>query len=158
MKRLKLLFAGILLFLAIPFWRFADMVGIISPFEWPLTIALMIWFAAFIVIPAKLIFPQTKTYILVLAILSFGSLGWWTGPVSNQGTLHPELNHCGPLTYTGMFYPARGLLSEAHHDDLDVRNQMCWIRKMISKVPVKFDTIEEMEAYSKLEINSSVLK
>ena len=150
MKRLKFLFAGILLFLAIPFWRFGDVLAIIAPFDWPLAMALMIWFAVFIAIPAKLIFPKIKTYYLIPSILSFGSLVWWMGPLSNQATLHPELNHCGSITYTGLTYPMRKLLSEAHRDDLEVRNQMCWVRKMISKVPQRFDSMEDLEAYSNL--------
>lgn len=146
MPRLKIFFALILLVLALPFWRFTDMLAIISPFEWPLTFTLTLWFAIFIAIPIKLIFPKLKTPFVITGILVFASLSWWTGPLSGMATQHPEYNHCGKATYTGVFYPIRVVLTDAHRDDLEARNQMCWVRKIISRTPENFDFV----AYSKL--------
>jgi hypothetical protein len=157
MKRMRLLFAILLVLFALPFWRFADMVAILSPFDWPLPLALTLWFGVFIAIPAKLIFSRIKSYMLVLSILSFASLAWWTSPLSAMATDNPNFNHCGRLTYTGLVYPVHELLSDAHRDDLEVRNQMCWVRKMISRVPRQFDSIEEIEFYSQL-IRNKLLK
>jgi hypothetical protein len=39
------------------------------------------------------------------------------------------------MSYAGFFYPLRAILTNAHQDDLEARNQMCWLVKMISKVP-----------------------
>jgi hypothetical protein len=157
MKRLRLFFAFILLLFALPFWRFADMLAIFSPFKLPLTFALTIVFAIFIAIPAKLIFRKIKTYVLVLGIFSFLTLAWWSPPYSGMATDNPDFNHCGHLTYTGSIYPLRIILSDAHRDDLEVRNQLCWLRKMISRVPERFDTPDEINAYSDL-IRNKLLK
>jgi hypothetical protein len=129
------------------------MVAITSPFEWPLTFTLALWFAVFIAIPIKLIIPKLKTPFLVLGILSFAALAWWSRPLSRMSSKNPDFGHCGQLTYTGMFYPLRGLLTEAHRDDLEARNQLCWVRKLISRVPEKFDFV----FYSKL-IHETLLK
>lgn len=150
MKRLKLIFAIVLLLLALPFWRYIDFMVIFSPFEIFTTFGLIIWFAIFIAIPIKLINPQIKTLILVLAILIFGGLAYWIKPLSGMATVDPKFNHCGQLTYTGMFYPLRNILSEAHLDDLEVRNQMCWLRKMVSKVPERITDAQELATYNNL--------
>jgi hypothetical protein len=150
MKRLKLVFAIVLLLLALPFWRFTDVVAILSPFKWPLPFALTVWFSIFITIPLRLLIPKIKTYIQLLVILCFASLTWWSGSLSKMATIDPDFNHCGTMTYTGFFYPVHGLLSDAHRDDLEARNQLCWIRKMISRVPSKFDSEHEAMTYTKL--------
>lgn len=129
------------------------MVVIASPFEWPLTFALTLWFAIFIAIPVKLIVPRLKTVFLILGIAGFSTLSWWSGSLSRMSSKYPEYGHCGQLTYTGTFYPLRGLLTEAHHDDLEARNQLCWTRKLISRVPENFDFV----FYSKL-IHETLLK
>jgi hypothetical protein len=157
MNRLRYFFAAILLILALPFWRSIDLIGIISPFEFPATIALMIWFALFVAIPIKLIFKNIKTLWLNILIIGFGALAWWSSPLSHMATVEPDFNHCGQLTYTGMVYPLRGILTDAHRDDLEARNQMCWVRKLISKVPKKFDEPKEIETYSTI-IRDRLLK
>jgi hypothetical protein len=150
MKRLKLLFASVLLLLALPIWRYIDMLAIASPFELPLTLTLVLWFGLFIAIPLKLIFTKLQTHMVLLIICCFASLAFWTKPFSKMATTGPDFNHCGPLTFTGFFYPARTFLTDAYHDDLEARNQMCWIRKMISRVPKEFSTEHEVETYTKL--------
>jgi hypothetical protein len=157
MKRLRTLFAIILFLLALPFWRFADMIAIASPFVWPMAFSLMFWFALFLAIPAKLIFPRIKTPILLGAIFLFGALNFWTSPMSGMSSRGPEFNHCGALTYTGVIYPVRVFLTDAHHDDLEARNQLCWIRKLIAKVPSRFEDKIEVETYTKI-IRDRLLK
>lgn len=153
MSRLKRLFAVILLIIALPIWRFTDLIAFVSPFDWPLPLALTMWFAAFIAIPVKLFIPKIKSYFIVIGIILFAALSWWTGPLSQMSSDQPNFNHCGRTTYTGTFYPMRSLLTEAHRDDLEARNQLCWIRKMISRVPDDFDFV----FYSKL-IHERLLK
>lgn len=157
MKRLRLFFAIVLLLLALPFWRFTDMVAILSPFDWTLTFALTLWFAFFLTIPMKLLVPKIHTAIIVTLIAVFGVFFHWSSPLSGMATNDPTFDHCGTLTYTGMFYPMRTILSDAHQDDLEVRNQMCWVRKIISRVPEKFDSPKELEIYSEL-IRDRLLK
>ncbi len=148
MNRMRIFFAIVLLLLALPFWRFADMVAIASPFEWPLPFVLTLWFAVFLAIPLKLLVQKVHPLLLISLIGIFAAFAYWTSPLSKMATDDPNHNHCGGLTYTGVFYPIRTILSDAHHDDLEARNQMCWVRKMISKVPPKFDTLDEVESYS----------
>ena len=157
MRRLKFFFAFILLALALPFWRFADIVAIVSPFELPLTFALTLWFAIFLAIPAKLIFPKIKTLWLVISIFTFGGFTYGVGPLSNMASRDYHHKHCSSVTYAGFFYPIRGILSDAHKDDLEARNQLCWVRKMISKVPEKFDNEQEVNDYTYL-IQQRLLK
>jgi hypothetical protein len=157
MNRLRYLFAAIILLLALPFWRFIDFIGFVSPFDWPMGMALMIWFGIFITIPVKLIFQKIKTPFLIVAIVLFGGLALWASPRSHMASREPQFNHCGSLTFTGVAYPLRGILTDAYRDDLEARNQMCWVRKMISKVPVRFDEPKEIETYSTI-IRDRLLK
>lgn len=150
MKRVKMVFAIFFLMLALPFWRFTDLVAIISPLPIFLTFALSGWFALFITIPAKLILVKLKTWWLIGSIILWGVLIQFTGPLSKMATKEPDHNHCGSLTYTGFFYPLRNIVTEAHRDDLEARNQLCWVRKMISRVPKKFDQDQEVQTYVKL--------
>lgn len=157
MKRLKLFFAVGLLLLALPFWRFVDMVAIASPIELLTTLGLTTWFAIFIAIPIKLLKPQIKTIVLVLSIFAYGFYAYWFGPLSGMATTDPAFNHCGRLTYTSVFYPIRNILTDAHLDDLEVRNQLCWLRKMISRVPSRLEDENELKNYSKL-ISDKLMK
>jgi hypothetical protein len=139
MLRLRLLFAIILLILALPFWRYTDMIAIASPFEWPLTLAMFIWSGIFIAIPLKLIYQKLKVWMLLLVMVGFGLLSFWSTPLSRMSTTNPDFNHCGYITFTGSFYPIAPFVTDAYRDDLEARNQMCWIRKMISRVPEKYE-------------------
>lgn len=150
MKRLRNLFAGVLLLLSLPVWRYIDLVAIASPVEFFLTLALVLWFSLFLLVPLKLFRPQTKPLIFLLLFLCFGSLAWTTAPVSKMATDDPTFNHCGSLTFTAAFYPLRTILTDAYHDDLEARNQMCWIRKMITRVSTDLDSDDERETYSRL--------
>ena len=150
MKRLRVFFAVLLLLLALPLWRFIDLQAIFSPFQWTLSVSLTAWFGLFILIPLRLIFRKIKFIVLITLLLGYGISAWWGHSVSSTDSMVPELNHCGDLTYTGTFYPIRNWLSDAHHDDLDVRNQMCWLRKMIEEMPSRFDQINDFNQYSTL--------
>lgn len=150
MTRLKLIFAIVLLLLALPFWRYIDFMVIFSPFESLTSFALILWFAFFIAIPLKLIKPKIKTLFLVLGIFIFGGLSFWINPLSKMATIDPNFNHCGHLTFTGTFYPVKNIMPEAHLDDLEVRNQMCWLRKMVAKVPERITDAQELATYNNL--------
>jgi len=88
-----------------------------------------------VLLPLKLLIPGMNRWISILMLLSFGTFAWVAGPHTNQATLEPSLTHCGRMSYAGFFYPMRVILTNAHQDDLEARNQMCWLVKMISKVP-----------------------
>lgn len=153
MLRLRLLFAIILLLLALPFWRFIDMIAIASPFEWPLTLAMFVWSGIFLAIPLKLYKQKIKVWMLFLLMIGVGALTYWSSPLSRMATENPDFNHCGQMTYTGMFYPVASILTDAYRDDLEARNQMCWVRKMVSRVPEKY----ELGPYMKI-VHEKLLK
>lgn len=135
MKRLKYLFAGSIFLLAFPAWRLLDWANVTLPFPLLITASLVLWSVCFILLPLKLLMPKINRWIILLLMLCLGSLSWMAGPFTGMTTIEPELTHCGRMSYAGFFYPIRGFLSNAHQDDLEVRNQMCWLVKMIIKVP-----------------------
>lgn len=138
MKRIKYLFAGLILLLALPAWRLLDWAIVTIPIKTLITAQQTLWSALFIFFPLTLIFTKFNKWMLLLGTLCFAVLSWWSTPSTNQAAMHPELTHCGRMSYTGFFYPIRGILSEVHQDDLEIRNQMCWLVKLIKRVP---DTI-----------------
>ena len=150
MKRLKLFFAAVLLLLFFPMWRNADLIAIFSPWDWPLSASLTVTFAFFLAIPSKLIFPKIKTAVILTLIGVFALTSFLVSPLSNMATKEPHFNHCGALTWAGAFYPIRSVLSEAHMDDIEARNQMCWVRKMIKRVPSDLDSAAELAQYINL--------
>lgn len=147
MKRVRILFAIVLLSFALPIWRFADYFAIFSPFDRPFSIILTLSFLFFILIPIKLILEKTRAILLVLALGIWGFLAFYVNTLSSMATNDSSFNHCGQLTWTGMFYPLRGLMPDAHKDDIEARNQMCWVRKMIQRVPERFDNHAELSQY-----------
>jgi hypothetical protein len=147
MKRLRVLFAVILFSLALPVWRFTDFLAIFSPFDWPLTFSLTLTFALFIVTPLKLLFVKMRPVFMIFLILGVGFSSYTMKPLSTMATKDSHFNHCGVLTWTGAFYPLRGIMSDAHKDDIEARNQMCWVRKMIQRVPDRFESKAELSQY-----------
>jgi hypothetical protein len=124
------------------------MAVVLSPFRILVTLFLVIWFGIFIGVPLFLLFPRLKPLILMLLITGYGISCWIIAPLSETDTENPLAPHCGLLTFTGLFYDLRPVLTDAYRDDLEVRNQMCWLRKLISGVPSKFETAIEMEQFS----------
>ena len=137
MKWLEYSIAGLFLFLALPVWRLTDWAALTLPFPYFTLITYGLWVIIFIAFPLKLIIKKMKIWMVLLGILVFMNAYWLTGPLTNLATLEPNNSHCGQLTYTGFFYPLRRVLSNVHKDDLEVRNQLCWIVKMIQRVPEK---------------------
>jgi hypothetical protein len=135
MKRLKYLFAGVFLFLSLPVWRLLDWANVIFPIQFLITASLVLWSLFFVVLPLKLLIPKMNRWICLLVIACIGSLSIIAGPFTSQTTIEPTQTHCGRMSYAGFFYPIREILSNAHQDDLEIRNQMCWLVKMITKVP-----------------------
>lgn len=135
MKRLHLFFAGFLLLLALPFWRLQDWALVTLPFVSVIVIIQVVWALVFIFFPLNLIWPAFNKWKILLIAICFAIISWISTPFTNQATLEPSASHCGRTSYTGFFYPVRKLLSNVHEDDLEIRNQMCWVVKLIKKVP-----------------------
>lgn len=147
MKRLRIFFATILLLLFFPFWRSLDYQIVIFPSALMYTLSFLSIFFFTILIPLRLLLPESKKIYFVGAFVLVGLLSWTGSPLSDKATRHYELRHCGLSTFTGLFYPMSFLLPPAHQDDLEARNQMCWIRKMLKKAPEEISDVKELQNY-----------
>lgn len=149
MKRLKVMFSIVLLLLAFPIWRWLDFIPWLVPNSGLFAFACFFWGLLFLVLPTWLLRPKLAP-IIVLAFVVLGSgVSFFAGPLSDANTDSPTLRHCGGLTFTGVFYPTINFLTQAPADDLDARNQLCWIKKLIREVPDRFQTVDEMVEYLK---------
>lgn len=150
MKRLRLFFAIPVLCLFLPMWRYLDMLN----FAWPEPRVFGVMFALlvflFIALPARLISARVHWGFIIAIPIALGIFASTLGSVSQMATANPDFNHCGTLSYTGFFYPARHLLTDAHQDDLEIRNQLCWVRKMVTRVLPEFKSEIEYTTYHKL--------
>jgi hypothetical protein len=142
MKRLKYLFAGVLLLLSLPIWRLLDWANLIFPVQFLITGSLIIWAVFCVVLPLKLLIHKMTRWHSLLILLLIGSLSITAGPFTSQATLEPTETHCGRMSYAGFFYPIREILSNAHHDDLEVRNQICWLVKMMTRIPADIPSVD----------------
>lgn len=149
MKWAKYVFAITLLLLALPVWRLLDWANVIFPFPIIYKSLLFTCFSLFLLLPLKILinWPTWKWSFMVFAL--FISLLNFQNTLSTQAVLEPTKNHCGPITYAGLFYPVRNWLSLSYQDDLEQRNQLCWITKMIKKVPAHIPQ-DELELHLKL--------
>lgn len=150
MKRLKVLFAVGLLLLFFPFWRGLDYQVAFIPSAWLYTFSLMLILLFFILLPIRLLFPEVAKKFLFMGYFVFSILVWFGSPLSDKATRHHELRHCGASTYSGFLYHARAILPPAHHDDIDARNQMCWVRKMVVRMPEEISDVKELQNYLEL--------
>src|SRR5689334_20061273 len=101
MKRIKHLFAGVILLLTLPTWRFLDWANVTLPFKFLITASIVFWAAFFVVLPLKLLLPKMNRWIMFLLILCLGSISWITGPFTGMTTIKPDLTHCGRMSYAG---------------------------------------------------------
>lgn len=77
-------------------------------------------------------------------------LVWLGSPLSGKATRNHDLRQCGLSTFAGFFYPVMNILPPAHQDDIEARNQMCWVRKMITRMPEEIDDVIELQNYLEL--------
>ena len=109
-----------------------------------------LWSVVFLCLPIKLMRPKTHPLIMMSPFLLFWGLSLLTNPLSSMATKTYRHSHCGIVTYTGVLYPLAPYLSDAYTDDLEARNQLCWLRKIVSKVPEKFESENEVNTYLKI--------
>lgn len=150
MKRFTFVLAFLLLVLALPAWRLVDWMAIIWPNSLAFNSFIGLWSVIFLCIPLKILRPKLPPFLMLLPFILFFGLSFTTPSLSKMATRSPIFNHCGQLTYTGVFYPLSPILSSAYQDDLDARNQLCWLRKMIIRIPSQFESEEELSGYLKL--------
>lgn len=135
MKRLKVFFAICLLILAVPFWRLTDWTLLVFPWKMVTVLAQTFWASLFLVTALNLLFSKIRWWMNFLIIGFVAGLSYLAGPLTGMTTIEPTLTHCGRTSYGGFFYPIRNILTPALQDDLEARNQMCWVVKMIRQVP-----------------------
>ncbi len=156
MKRLRLIFAIPLLLLFVPAWRGLDFVSFLTPSAGLFGLGIFFTSFFFLFFPLFLILGKKPRYGLMLAI-TLGILGYYTTPLSGNKTEDVSARHCGLFSYSGFFYWTHPIALEAFGDDLTVRNQFCWVRKIIQEVPEKFSDAANQEAYLR-EIEALLLK
>jgi hypothetical protein len=142
MKWIKIIISTILFGVSLPLLRLQDWALVVLPSTILKTTLLGIWFAFFIILPFKLLSPRLTGWISLGLLCSLCLMANLTGSFTNQTIFEPELSHCGGMTYTGFLYPMRKFLSDSYKDDLEVKNQMCWLVKMIKKIPEKIPEAE----------------
>lgn len=150
MKRLRVLFATVLLLMYFPIWRGLDYQVVVVPSAGMFTLSLTAALLFFVLLPLRLLLPEVPKRYLFLGLLASSLLIWNGSPLSGKATRHDELRHCGLSTYAGFFYPLRSILPPAHHDDLEARNQMCWVRKMVVRMPEEITDVKELQNYLEL--------
>lgn len=150
MKRLRVFFATILILLFFPLWRGLDFQIVTFPSAIFYTLSFLSIFAFTILLPVRLLMPELKKLHLFASFILVAGLVWLGSPLSDKATRHYELRHCGISTFTGLFYPVSFLLPPAHRDDLEARNQFCWIRKMIKRAPEEISDVKELQNYLEL--------
>jgi hypothetical protein len=149
MLRLRVFFALLLLALLLPVWRLQDLLLFFWPSATLYALGFMSTFLIFLGLPVRLVRPELKTLVFLPAALLAALLGWWGAPFSGADQTQVEARHCGFTSYTGFFYGARGLMPEAQQDDLELRNQLCWIKKMTIQLPRQFDDSDQYESFIK---------
>ncbi len=147
MTRLRIFFAVILIVMFFPAWRGLDYLVVITDSSILFMMAFLILTLLFIIIPIHLWKPDLRKVTYPILLIGFGAIAYSGSTHSTQATRHYELRHCGFTTYSGFFYHVRNFLPPAHQDDLEVRNQLCWIRKMIVKMPQEIDDVNELKNY-----------
>lgn len=148
MKWFRFIAAFLLLIFSLPIWRLLDWAVIVFAKEALSTALMIFWGLLFILLPLKLIMPKLNWKPGLSFLIILGSLSWISGPLTTSTTLDPELTHCGRTTYAGFLHPIKSSLSSSYQDDLDARNQLCWVRKMIRRTP---ETLSKEELQLKLD-------
>lgn len=135
MKRLKLVLAIMLLMMALPIWRYLDMTVWLKIGKLYYTAFLFSWSALFLILPISLVFRRFFIPGIILNIC-FAIIVQIFAPVYSSHSLdEPEARHCSLLNYAGLFYSLKEIMPAAHEDDLLIRNQTCWLKKLEQSIP-----------------------
>lgn len=149
MKRLKLFFSILLLIMALPIWRFVDMASWVDIDKIYHVTVLFIWSTLFILLPIALVYRRFLIPGLAFN-LCFAVIVLIFFPVFSTHSLDtPESRHCPIISYSGFFYPFKSILPAAHEDDILIRNQICWLRKLSKSIPENLNK-HEMIIYKDL--------
>lgn len=148
MTRMKVFFAIILWLFFFPLWRLLDNVVFLWPHDVIFSFAVTAVMTLFFLLPFYLVKPTLNKWLIPIFLIASGSLSYLGGSLSQMATDNPVHNHCAPSSYTGTLYGLRTILPNSYHDDLEARNQLCWVRKMILRMPRHFVGMTEFSDYS----------
>lgn len=149
MNRLRIFFAIILLMLALPLWRYLDMFTWFSINKTYFTAGFLLWSSFFLIVPISLIYKRFFAPTIMLNSCFAVLIYFFVGIFSNNSLDHPESRHCSLLNYSGFLFPLKVILPAAYEDDLHIRNQICWIRKLTLSIPSNLSK-HEAPVYEKL--------
>jgi hypothetical protein len=149
MNWIRPLLAGILL-IGLPIgWRGLDWLLFTLPLPLIYAASATLLALIFVMGPIKLLnlnIPRSWPWGFMLVLATGLYAG---GGLSSLSSEAPDQRHCGVATFTGALYNLRPLFSHAISDDLELRNQLCWLRKLNQEVPESFATIEAQNDYFK---------
>lgn len=149
MKRLKILFATLLFLSALPLWRYLDMLAWFNLNHLFTVACFFIWSSICIILPASLIYRRIFTLGLILNVCFSFLIYFFAEPFSSDTIDLPENRHCSLLNFSGSFFHLKTILPSAHEDDLLIRNQICWARKLSISIPDDLNK-HESNVYLKL--------
>jgi hypothetical protein len=149
MKVLRLIVAFTLLIIAVPMWRLIDWSIIFWPHDYLYGGLLTTNLIFLVLLPVWMIFPKMPKPLLMF-FLGLCFVPFALDPLSRMATADGEYNHCGTGSFTGTLYPIKHLVPYVQEYDLEIRNQLCWIRKMIQRAPTKFDSQHELNIYTEI--------
>ncbi len=147
MKRLRFFFAVLLFCGLFPLWRGLDFLVLVIPSPFLFAVAGTGIFTLCFLVPLHLLRPEFRKIYYIPILGTVTTLMWYGSPLSEKATMHFELRHCGLATFSGLIYPIRSVLPPAHLDDIEARNQFCWIRKMITQAPEDVEDVNELQNY-----------
>lgn len=148
MTRMKVFFAIILWLFFLPVWRLLDNLLFLWPQDVIYSLAITGVMTLFFLLPFYLVREKLNKWLIPIFMLATGGLTFLGGSLSKMATDNPIHSHCSPSSFTGTIYGMRGILTLAQQDDLEARNQLCWIRKMIVRMPQEFVGMTEFADYS----------
>lgn len=149
MKRLRLFFAILLLLTALPLWRYLDILGWFPVGNLITAIFFFIWGTFCLVLPLALINRKLLIPSLLINLVLAWIINSFHLPYSQASYDEPEARHCSLINFAGLIYPMRSIVPAAHEDDLMIRNQICWARKISKTLPqdIQKDDLPAYQAF-----------
>jgi len=111
--------------------------------------AILFFLNGFFFISIPLFFFQFRKSALLSSLLLIFISGIFSKDeeLKSIDNLNPQNNHCSSLSYSATFYPLSNWLPPSHADDLAIRNQLCWTKKLIKNIPFRFNSLEELNLF-----------
>ena len=149
-------FAILLLLSALPLWRALDMLVWFNLNRYLVVSLFFCWSTLCIITPLSLIYRRLFVPGLTLNICFACLVYFFSNPFSTISIDNPEDRHCSLLNFSGLFYNLKDFMPSAHEDDLLIRNQICWAKKLSLSIPDNIGK-HESDVYLKLVEDKLIL-